>query len=94
LANKKIAGISLIFLSFILLFTYTLGLIIYPELRILGIELSELLIRGTIYVLILVFTCILGYIGYTYLKTTPPDIDEVVREYKEYVKKQIPLKER
>jgi len=87
LANKKITGISLILLSFILLFTYTFGLIIYPDLKIHDIKLSELLIKGTIYVIILVFACITGYIGYTYLKTTPCDIDEVVREYKEYVKK-------
>ena len=87
MANKKITGISLILLSFILLFTYTFGLIIYPDLKIHDIKLSELLIKGTIYVIILVFACIIGYIGYTYLKTTPPNIDEVVREYKEYVKK-------
>ncbi len=87
MANKKITGISLILFSFILLFTYTFGLIIYPDLKIYDVKLSELLIKGTIYVLILVFASIIGYIGYTYLKTTPPDIDEVVREYKEYVKK-------
>jgi len=87
LTNKKITGISLIFFSFILLFIYTFGLIIYPDLKVYDVKLSELLIKGTIYVIILVFACITGYTGYTYLKTTPPNVDEIVREYKEYVKK-------
>ncbi|MCD6300637.1 MAG: hypothetical protein J7L82_01030 [Staphylothermus sp.] len=87
MAHKKILGISLTSISFLLILIYTLGLFIYPDLKIFNVELSELLIKGTIYVLILVFACIIGYIGYNYLKTSPPDIEEVLREYKEYVRK-------
>ena len=85
---SKAYGALLIIVAFILVTIYLIGLIIAPDMIVFGgLTFSQILIRYTIFVFILILSIILGYIGYLILTSpVPRPVEEIVKEYKEHTK--------
>lgn len=86
--TNKSYGIILILLASLLVILYLVGLIIAPDMVIFGdLTFSQILIRYTIFVFIIVIAGILGYIGYLILTSPiPRPVEEIIKEYKEHTK--------
>ncbi len=87
MAAPRVTGILLILIAITIALIYLIGLVIAPDMKIAGSTLSDLLIRYTVLIVMLIVSGIIGYIGFIiYTSPTPRPIEEIVKEYKEYTK--------
>ncbi len=87
MAAPRVTGILLMLAGITIALIYLVGLVIAPDAVVAGVRLSDLLIRYTILIIMLIISGILAYIGFLiYTSPTPRPIEEIVREYKEYTR--------
>jgi len=85
--SSKAYGIVLILVSVTLFIIYLISLVIAPDIKVFDTPLSDLVIRYTILVLMLIIAGGIGYMGYLILTTpVPKPVEEIVKEYKEATK--------
>lgn len=81
---SRISGLLLIIVALLLIAIYIYGLIIAPDTIVLNMKISDLLIKCTVLIIIVIISFILGYLGYSILTSpVPRPIEEIVKEYKE-----------
>jgi len=84
--NRKVYGAALLILSIVLVLVYLIGLIIAPDTVIFdSITLSQILVRYTIFALILIIAAILAYTGFVIATSPNKPLDEILKEYREQV---------
>ncbi len=81
-------GILLILVAILLVILYLVGLIIAPDMVIFGgLTFSQILVRYTIFIFVLIIASVLGYIGYLILTSpVPRPVEDIIKEYKEHTK--------
>jgi len=81
-------GILLILIAILLVILYLVGLIIAPDMVIFGgLTFSQILVRYTIFIFVLIIAGVLGYIGYLILTSpVPRPVEDIIKEYKEHTK--------
>lgn len=85
--SGKIYGALLITIAIVLALLYLIGLVIIPEYEVFGKKFSEILIKYTILVFMLIVSGIIGYIGYLIVTSpVPKPVEEIIKEYREQTK--------
>ncbi len=83
MASRALGGL-LIALAAILILTYVYGIVIEPDKVIMGMRLSEILVKYTVLGIVVIIAGILGYLGYLILTSpVPKPVEEFIKEYKE-----------
>lgn len=83
----KLYGVLLIIVAAIIALLYLIGLVIIPEYVVFNKTFSEILIRYTILVFMLILSGVIGYIGYLIATSpVPKPVEEIIKEYREQTK--------
>ncbi|MEM0380610.1 MAG: hypothetical protein QXX35_01795 [Desulfurococcaceae archaeon] len=82
--NGRLYGVLLIFIAIALALLYLIGLVIIPDYKVFNKSFSEILIKYTILVLMLLISGVIGYIGYLIATSpVPKPVEEIIKEYRE-----------
>ncbi len=88
MVSDRVIGVGLVAVSIVVILVYFWLLFIPPDWKVLGIPVTDFLIRLTVMVGVLGVFGILAWIGYTLATTPPPKpIEEIEREIEEELKK-------
>lgn len=85
--SSRLYGVLLLIIAVILALLYLIGLVIIPEYRVFDKTFSEILIKYTILVFMLIISGVIGYIGYLIATSpVPKPVEEIIKEYREQTK--------
>ena len=88
MVSDRVIGVGLVIISILVILVYFWLLFKPPDWTILGLSITDFLIRLTVMVGVLGVFGILAWIGYTLATTPPPKpIEEIEKEIEEELKK-------